>query len=333
MLLAEWNLDSMGVDADTLHAIALRNLARKCSPFRRLAPGVVGLLDRGAWSYLHAAQVLLPERMEELAAILHSDTVHVALPSPRVLLACGEAPEALRALRIATIVMIRADVNALTPRLLRWERGTWTGWVPRLRPRRAGRETWQVRWPEAAFFSATRHVPRRASGRRRAAGGPPALQSSAGSAGRPAGEAESGGAGGPEAHGGALARYRALLRAMGLSPRQGESGHLAFEWEGLLYLLMVSEADEGFLQVALPALWRTSDDIGEEDAVRVLQAALQVTAQTKVAKVFPVGGGQVWATAELFCPAPTVLQSVLPRCLAALRTAAVSFQRAMAPEA
>ena len=68
----------------------------------------------------------------------------------------------------------------------------------------------------------------------------------------------------------------------------------------------------------------------EEERARALLAANQVTRETKVAKVFLTGNeDNVWATAELFCGAPSAVEPVFNRCLRAIGAAVHMFREKM----
>jgi hypothetical protein len=60
----------------------------------------------------------------------------------------------------------------------------------------------------------------------------------------------------------------------------------------------------------------------------VMEAALTVTAENKVVKIYPVRD-TTWATIELFCSPPETFKPVLNRCLRVLRGSVNKFRAKM----
>jgi len=75
---------------------------------------------------------------------------------------------------------------------------------------------------------------------------------------------------------------------------------------------------------------RHADDTSATKAQKqkVRRAASTATAETKVAKVFPVKDN-VWATIEMFCDPPEVVAASIPRSLIALQDAVATFREKM----
>ena len=119
--------------------------------------------------------------------------------------------------------------------------------------------------------------------------------------------------------------YRAFLAEEGYVPRIDGDGDVAFKFEGGSYVIIVDEKDDQFFRLVFPGFWSIESD---EERARVEKAALEATAQTKVAKVFPVRD-DTWATIELFCTPVEAFKPVFKRSIAALKSAVDTFRRRM----
>ncbi|MGQ9494262.1 MAG: hypothetical protein ACUVR2_10960 [Anaerolineae bacterium] len=115
--------------------------------------------------------------------------------------------------------------------------------------------------------------------------------------------------------------FHNFLHDEGYVPSLDEEGDIRFKCEGRTYLVILDERDEEFFQLAFPNFWPIES---EEERAKVENAALTATAQTKVAKVFPVRDN-VWATIELFCSSIDHAKTVFHRSLGALQSAVVTF--------
>lgn len=91
--------------------------------------------------------------------------------------------------------------------------------------------------------------------------------------------------------------YRKYLTEEGYAPKIDDDGDVRFKYEGRYYFIAVDENDEEFFQLVFPNFWTIESD-AERD--KVAKAAIQATAKTKVAKVFPVNDN-TWALIEMFC--------------------------------
>jgi len=118
--------------------------------------------------------------------------------------------------------------------------------------------------------------------------------------------------------------YRDILSEQGHDAAIDDQGDVVFEYEGGTYFVQVSD-DEMYFRLIYPNFWPLESD---EERKRVRRAALTATAETKVAKVFPVDDN-VWATIEMFCSPPEVVAPSIPRALSALRDAVTTFQERM----
>jgi len=117
-------------------------------------------------------------------------------------------------------------------------------------------------------------------------------------------------------------RYLTFLADEGYRPRIDTNGNVAFKCEGRSYVIRIDEKDDQFFCLSYPNFWRIESD---EELVQVKEAALAVTAEQKVVKIFPVGDTNTWATIELFCFPPQTFTDVFARCLRALRTGVEKF--------
>ncbi|MFO1495465.1 MAG: hypothetical protein U1F26_12510 [Lysobacterales bacterium] len=122
-----------------------------------------------------------------------------------------------------------------------------------------------------------------------------------------------------------VAMYMNFLQEEGFMPRVDDDGDVAFKFEGGNYCILVDEHDQEFFRLIFPGFWSIES---EEERIKVNYAALQATADTKVAKVFPVRNN-TWATIEMFCMPPENFRTVFMRSLRALRSAVDTFRKQM----
>jgi hypothetical protein len=117
-------------------------------------------------------------------------------------------------------------------------------------------------------------------------------------------------------------RYLTFLAAEGYRPRIDANGNVAFKYEGRSYVIRIDEKDATYFCLSYPNFWRIES---EAELSRVKEAALAVSAEYKVVKIFPVGDADTWATIELFCSPPETFTAVFDRCLKALRNGVKEF--------
>ncbi len=119
--------------------------------------------------------------------------------------------------------------------------------------------------------------------------------------------------------------YRKYLTEEGYAPKIDDDGDVTFKYEGRYYFIAVDQNDEEFFQLVFPNFWPIESD-AERD--KVAKVALQATAKTKVAKVFPVHDN-TWALIEMFCSPPEVFKAVFRRSLSALQASVEHFRQGM----
>jgi hypothetical protein len=117
-------------------------------------------------------------------------------------------------------------------------------------------------------------------------------------------------------------RYLTFLAEEGYRPKIDATGNVSFKCEGRNYVIKIDEKDEEFFCLAYPNFWRIESD---EELSRVKEAALFVTAENKVVKIFPMRDSNTWATIELFCSPPETFTAVFNRCLSVLRRSVKEF--------
>jgi hypothetical protein len=117
-------------------------------------------------------------------------------------------------------------------------------------------------------------------------------------------------------------RYLTFLAEEGYRPRIDANGNVAFKCEGRSYVIRIDEKDEAYFCLSYPNFWRIES---EAELSQVKEAALAVTAEQKVVKIFPVGDADTWATIGLFCFPPQTFTAVFARCLRALRAGVEKF--------
>jgi hypothetical protein len=117
-------------------------------------------------------------------------------------------------------------------------------------------------------------------------------------------------------------RYLTFLAEEGYRPRIDADGDVCFKCEGGYYVIEIDEEDEEYFCLDYPNFWPIASD---EVLSRVKEAALAVTADTKVVKIYPWGDTDTWATVELFCFPLETFKDVFERCLSTLRVGVKKF--------
>jgi hypothetical protein len=121
-------------------------------------------------------------------------------------------------------------------------------------------------------------------------------------------------------------RYLTYLTDEGFRPRITNNGNVTFKCEGRIYFIDIDEDDEELFFLVYPNFWPIESD---EELFRVQAAALAVTADTFVVKIFPVDDTNTWATIELFCSPPEAFKAVFNHCLRALHRGVEKFVATM----
>lgn len=116
-----------------------------------------------------------------------------------------------------------------------------------------------------------------------------------------------------------------FLEKEGFRPTIDDEGDLLFKAEGMGLFVSFEEKDEPFVRMVLPNFWPIDSS---EECDEAQKAALKVTKETKVAKVFIVRDN-VWATIEAFYETADSFAAVFHRSLGAVRAAARSFAEEM----
>lgn len=119
--------------------------------------------------------------------------------------------------------------------------------------------------------------------------------------------------------------YLDYLRKEGYVPDVDKDGDIVFRLEGKTYCIIIDENDEMFFRLIFPNFWPIES---AQERAKVEQAALYATADTKVAKVFPVKD-DVFGSLEIFCMPPENFKLIFKRSLSALQTAVGKFANKM----
>ncbi len=122
-----------------------------------------------------------------------------------------------------------------------------------------------------------------------------------------------------------IGMYREYLAELGYRPEIDRDGDVKFMREGRTYYIILQDKDEEFFRIVYPNFWKIES---EEERAKVIMASVKATADTKVAKVFPVEDN-VWATIEMFCATPEAVKPVLDRSMSALAVSVHTFVEAM----
>jgi hypothetical protein len=116
-----------------------------------------------------------------------------------------------------------------------------------------------------------------------------------------------------------------FLKEEGYSPKTDDDGDIYFKLEGKTYLILLDDKDEEFYRIAYPGFWSIESP---DERLKVERAALKATAETKVAKVFPVRDN-TWASIEIFSSSIDNAKSVFFRSMRALQAAVETFAEEM----
>jgi hypothetical protein len=115
--------------------------------------------------------------------------------------------------------------------------------------------------------------------------------------------------------------YLSFLKGMGYYSWITPTGNVAFQWEGRTYVIMFDEKDEAFVQLGYPRFWRSDSN---QELAQMKEAALAVTAETRVVKIYLVEGIYACAAVEMFCNPLWIL--FFDRCLKTLHAGVQKFE-------
>ena len=116
------------------------------------------------------------------------------------------------------------------------------------------------------------------------------------------------------------------LSSEGYRPSVNSDGEIMFHFDGRRCYLQTDASDHDYARIIIVNFRPIA---GADDFARVAAAAQDVTACTKVIKIF-VLDGDTWCVAELLLPDPSRLPVVFTRSLAAIRTALRAFEKLLA---
>ena len=119
-----------------------------------------------------------------------------------------------------------------------------------------------------------------------------------------------------------------FLAEEGFRPHETEFG-IAFKSEGLNFLYFKDEDDEQYFRLMMPAIFVVTED-NEETIMRVMN---DVNGSIKVVKLYTMNledeqgkeETSVWVAFEILADTTPELSDIVPRALALLRSARVSF--------
>lgn len=120
--------------------------------------------------------------------------------------------------------------------------------------------------------------------------------------------------------------YVEWLRGEGYLPELVGDGKLvAFKSESRSYVLMINDQDPQYFQLVYPGFWPIES---EAERLKVMKACNAATADTKVAKVYPVNDN-VWVSVEMFLNEPGDFKRHFVRCMSTARSAVQKFVETM----
>lgn len=121
--------------------------------------------------------------------------------------------------------------------------------------------------------------------------------------------------------------YRDFLLELGYRPHVDDDGDIAFKSEGDQYYIVFSEHDEEFVVLARYRFW----EVVEEEVTRtaVMDAAIQVASDIKVAKIIVGEDDDPSVMMEMFCPDPGMFPPIFERALDTLNDAVSAFRKQM----
>lgn len=119
--------------------------------------------------------------------------------------------------------------------------------------------------------------------------------------------------------------YREYLVQEGYAPKIDSDGDVIFKYEGLTYIILISEDDDEYFQM-MALFW---DIESAEERRRAHSAALEISKNLKVVKLVPYGDDSMSAAVEMFCVPPEAFKPVFGRSASAIRVAIRQFAEKM----
>lgn len=110
------------------------------------------------------------------------------------------------------------------------------------------------------------------------------------------------------------------LTQEGFRPQEEKFG-ISFKFEGANYLFVNNEEDEHFFQLALPGIF----DITEQNIMEVFVAMDRTNLEQKVVKCVRFSDKTVWVFFEILLDSTPILDDIVPRALAMLKSAQNTF--------
>lgn len=122
-----------------------------------------------------------------------------------------------------------------------------------------------------------------------------------------------------------LEKIMVLMKQEGFFPKLNEDNCIQFKYEGGNYFIESFEDDVGFIRIVYAYFWPIES---EEERIRALTSANEVTKGIKVVKVYVINN-DVWASTELLFNNEEEFCSFIMRCLDAISVAVRRFKELM----
>ena len=119
--------------------------------------------------------------------------------------------------------------------------------------------------------------------------------------------------------------YNDFLRSEGYITEVDEDGDITFKMEGGTYFLFAQEEDREYFTVLFPNFWPIES---EDERTAAYIACCDATAETKGAKVYPMGDN-ICASIELFFGQPDDFKPVFTRAMSTVQAVVAKFAEKM----
>ena len=121
--------------------------------------------------------------------------------------------------------------------------------------------------------------------------------------------------------------YMDYLAQEGYRPTIDSDGDVTFKHEGGSYYIDITEDDETYFRIGYPGFWSIES---VEELARAISTANDITATTKVAKVYVRSDGKnTNASIEMFVDPPENFRSTFTRSMYALQASVARFRKSM----